>query len=167
MLTLLNFFPQMTSVFPFALLLCLSSGLLTAYGQACCPPGWRKFGSRCFAFYIQTKTWIDAETFCQTAGGNLASIHSDAEHQFIKAFIQQVAGTPRPSWIGGSDAVKEGTWLWTDGSKFNYKTWNVGEPNNCCGGEDCLTMNWPSGNNWNDWACTNQASFVCSKNLCV
>uniref|UniRef100_A0A8C9XK48 Galactose-specific lectin nattectin-like n=1 Tax=Sander lucioperca TaxID=283035 RepID=A0A8C9XK48_SANLU len=166
MLTLLNFFPQMTSVFPFALLLCLSSGLLTAYGEPSCPPDWTQFGSRCFAFYIQTKTWIDAETFCQTAGGNLASIHSDAEHAFIKAFINQVTGTPRTSWIGGFDAVKEGTWLWSDGSKFNYKSWGVGEPNNG-GVENCLEMNWGGAANWNDRPCTNQASFVCSKNLCV
>uniref|UniRef100_A0A8D0AG48 C-type lectin domain-containing protein n=1 Tax=Sander lucioperca TaxID=283035 RepID=A0A8D0AG48_SANLU len=111
---------------------------------------WTQFGSRCFAFYIQTKTWID--TFCQTAGGNLASIHSDTEHAFLKAFIFQETGTQRTSWIGGTDA---GTWLWSDGSKFNYKSWNAGEPNNA-GGEN---------SNWNDWACTNQASFVCSKNL--
>ncbi|XP_035859909.1 galactose-specific lectin nattectin-like isoform X3 [Sander lucioperca] len=153
----------MTSVFPFALLLCLSSGLLTAYGAPSCPPYWTQFGSRCFAFYIQTKTWIDAETFCQTAGGNLASIHSDTEHAFLKAFIFQETGTQRTSWIGGTDAVKEGTWLWSDGSKFNYKSWNAGEPNNA-GGENCLAMNWGAAN-WNDWACTNQASFVCSKNL--
>uniref|UniRef100_A0A8C9XM78 Galactose-specific lectin nattectin-like n=1 Tax=Sander lucioperca TaxID=283035 RepID=A0A8C9XM78_SANLU len=155
----------MTSVFLFALLLCLSSGLLTAYGEACCPPGWTQFGSRCFAFYIQTKTWIDAELFCQTAGGNLASIHSDAEHAFIKAFIQQVAGTQKTSWIGGSDAVKEGTWLWSDGSKFNYQSWGAREPNNL-GVENCIEMNW-GGANWNDAACNNGNSFVCSKNLCV
>ncbi|XP_028446708.1 galactose-specific lectin nattectin-like [Perca flavescens] len=156
----------MTSVFPLALLLCLSSGLLTAYGAAPCPPGWTQLGSRCFAFYIQTKTWSDAETVCQAAGGNLASIHSDAEHKFLKDFIIQVSGTQKTSWIGGTDAVKEGTWMWSDGSKFDYKSWNAGEPNNL-GGENCLTMNWPGANNWNDWACTNQASFVCSKNLCV
>ncbi|KAF1383067.1 hypothetical protein PFLUV_G00150460 [Perca fluviatilis] len=155
----------MASVFPFALLLCLSSGLMTAYGAPPCPTDWTQFGSRCFAFYIQTKTWIDAETFCISAGGNLASIHSDAEHGFLKSFIHQVTGAHTTSWIGGFDAVKEGTWMWTDGSKFNYKSWGAGEPNNCCGGESCLMMNWRD--NWNDAACTYQASFVCSKNLWV
>ncbi|XP_028447977.1 ladderlectin-like isoform X2 [Perca flavescens] len=155
----------MTSVFPLALLLCLSSGLLTTYGAASCPTDWTQFGSRCFAFYIQRKTWIDAETFCISAGGNLASIHSDAEHGFLKAFIFQVTGAHTTSWIGGFDAVKEGTWMWTDGSKFNYKSWGPGEPNGI-GHENCLTMNWRE--NWNDWPCsTNQASYVCSKNLYV
>ncbi|XP_028447797.1 galactose-specific lectin nattectin-like [Perca flavescens] len=157
----------MTSVFPLALLLCLSSGLLTAYGAPCCPSGWTQLDSRCFAFYIQTKTWSDAETFCIAAGGNLASIHSDAEHGFIKNYILQMTGVQKTAWIGGTDAVKEGTWFWSDGSNLDYACWNKGEPNNCCGGENCLTMNWAGANSWNDWACTSKASFVCSKNLCV
>ncbi|XP_039674649.1 galactose-specific lectin nattectin-like [Perca fluviatilis] len=153
----------MTSVFPFALLLCLSSGLLTAYGQASCPPGWTQFGSRCFGFYGQTKTWFDAEFFCQTAGGHLASIHSNVEHRFIRNYIKQVTGANRPAWIGGHDTVWVFWWLWTDGSYFDYTSWAAGEPNNYRGGEFCLLMNW--NDNWNDGTCSSQLSFVCSKNL--
>ncbi|XP_028447978.1 galactose-specific lectin nattectin-like [Perca flavescens] len=156
----------MTSVFPLALLLCLSSGLLTAYGAPPCPPNWTQFGSRCFAFYIQTKTWIDAETFCQTIGGNLASIHSAEENTFLRDFINQVTGTYKNAWIGGSDTVQEGTWMWTDGSKFNYKIFNAGQPDNAGGAENCLEMNFEV-KNWNDRTCSTPLSFVCSKNLCV
>ncbi|KAF1383042.1 hypothetical protein PFLUV_G00150160 [Perca fluviatilis] len=35
-----------------------------------------QFGSRCFSFNIQGKSWIDAENFCNSDGGNLASVHS-------------------------------------------------------------------------------------------
>ncbi|XP_078118853.1 galactose-specific lectin nattectin-like [Sander vitreus] len=153
----------MTSVFPFVLLLCLSSGLLTAYGQASCPPDWTQFGSRCFAFYIQPKAWIDAETFCQTAGGHLASIHSDEEHKFLKDYLNQVTGTIPEAWIGGTDAVKVFTWIWTDGSKFNFQIFNAGQPDNAGGAELCLEMNF-QGNNWNDRACSFPLSFVCAKN---
>uniref|UniRef100_A0A8C9XRJ8 C-type lectin domain-containing protein n=2 Tax=Sander lucioperca TaxID=283035 RepID=A0A8C9XRJ8_SANLU len=107
MLTLFNVFPQMASVFPFALLLCLSSGLLTAYGQASCPTGWTQFGSGCFSFNLDAKSWIDGETFCQTTGGTLASIHSAEEYTFIRNYIHQVTGTDKPAWIGGFDAVQE------------------------------------------------------------
>ncbi|XP_078118854.1 ladderlectin-like [Sander vitreus] len=151
----------MASVFPFALLLCLSSGLLSAYGAASCPPDWTQFGSRCFAFYIQTKTWIDAETFCQTAGGHLASIHSDEENTFLKDYINQVTGTNTQAWIGGSDAVQVFTWLWTDGSNFDYTSWTAGQPDDAGGKEKCLQMNW--NDNWNDLSCNNPLSFVCSK----
>ncbi|XP_039674647.1 galactose-specific lectin nattectin-like [Perca fluviatilis] len=153
----------MASVFLFSLLLCLSSGLLAA-GKPACPPGWTQFGSRCFAFYSQAKTWADAEFLCRHAHGNLASIHSAEEHAFLKNYIHQVTGTQRTSWIGGTDAVQVFRWLWTDRSHFTYTSWNAGEPNNHGGAEFCIVMNW-GGANWNDWACNNQASFVCSKNI--
>ncbi|XP_032394478.1 galactose-specific lectin nattectin [Etheostoma spectabile] len=157
----------MASVLPLAVCLCLSSGLLAAYGAPpACPPDWTQFGSRCFEFYIEPKSWLDAETACIAAGGNLASIRSAAEHAFLKEFINKVSGTHKTTWIGGSDAVKEGTWLWSDGSRFKYKSWNVGQPDNWFG-ENCLLMNWPQGNTWNDWGCNNLASFVCSKNVFV
>ncbi|XP_028447342.1 galactose-specific lectin nattectin-like [Perca flavescens] len=152
----------MASVFLFALLLCLSSGLLTA-GAASCPSGWTQLGSRCFAFYNQAKTWADAEFLCRGAGGHLASIRSAEEHAFLKNYINQVTGTQKTSWIGGTDAVQLFTWLWTDRSHFTYKSWNAGEPNNYGGAEFCIVMNW-GGANWNDWGCNKQASFVCSKN---
>ncbi|XP_028447706.1 galactose-specific lectin nattectin-like [Perca flavescens] len=72
--------------------------------EASCPPGWRQFGSRCFGFHMQTKTWINAEIFCQNAGGHLASIHSAAEHGFIRSLINQVSGANTQAWLGGSDA---------------------------------------------------------------
>uniref|UniRef100_A0A8C9Z6D1 C-type lectin domain-containing protein n=1 Tax=Sander lucioperca TaxID=283035 RepID=A0A8C9Z6D1_SANLU len=160
----------MASGFPFALLLCLSIGLLAAsvsknYGQTPCPPGWTQFGSRCFTFHIQTKSWPDAENFCIAAGGTLASIHSAAENTFLKNFINQVSGTYKNSWIGGFDVLK-GTWMWADGSKFDYRIFNAGQPDNTGGAENCLEMNF-GGHNWNDRPCGTPLSFVCSKNLCV
>ncbi|XP_039678405.1 galactose-specific lectin nattectin-like [Perca fluviatilis] len=120
----------MASVVPLALLLCLSSGLLTAYGQTSCPTGWTQFGSRCFSFNMGPKTWTDAEIVCQAAGGNLASVHSAEEHAFLRNYIKQVTGFYKTSWIGGFDAVKKGMWMWTDGSKFDYTSWTVGQPDN-------------------------------------
>ncbi|XP_028447359.1 galactose-specific lectin nattectin-like [Perca flavescens] len=114
----------------------------TAQRQASCPPEWTQFGSRCFSFYSETKTWIDAETFCQTAGGHLASIHSDEENTFLKDYINQVTGANTQAWIGGSDAVQVFTWLWTDGSNFDYTSWAAGEPDDAGGKEKCLEMNW-------------------------
>ncbi|XP_028447190.1 galactose-specific lectin nattectin [Perca flavescens] len=153
----------MTSVFPLALLLCLSSGLLTAYGHTPCPHGWRHCGSRCFSYNAGPKNWIDGEFFCISTGGNLASIHSAEEHEFIRHYIREVTGTDKNAWIGGHDGVKEGTFLWTDGSKFDFTSFATGEPNDFGAGEDCVVMNF-NGNNWNDGSCDNEAAFICSKN---
>uniref|UniRef100_A0A8C9ZB70 C-type lectin domain-containing protein n=1 Tax=Sander lucioperca TaxID=283035 RepID=A0A8C9ZB70_SANLU len=107
-----------------------------------CPPGWTQFGSRCFSFNFQGKSWVDAEVhFCKAAGGNLASVHSEEEHVFLRTFINQVTGENQTSWIGGFDSVQEGVWMWSDGSTFDYKQWGAGEPSS--GGTDhCLEMNY-------------------------
>ena len=31
--------------------------------------------------------------------------------------------------------------MWTDGSRFDYRRWGTGEPNNV-GVENCIEMNW-------------------------
>ncbi|XP_031150881.1 galactose-specific lectin nattectin-like isoform X2 [Sander lucioperca] len=161
----------MASGFLFALLLCLSIGLLAAScceetKSSCpgpCPPGWTQFGSRCFSFNIQGKSWTDAEIFCLSAGGNLASVHSEEEYFFLRDFIRRVSGANRISWIGGFDSVKEGVWMWSDGSIFDYKQWAAGEPNNLGGVEHCLEMNYLD--KLNDRPCQTVYPFLCSKNL--
>ncbi|XP_039674882.1 galactose-specific lectin nattectin-like [Perca fluviatilis] len=158
----------MASGFPFALLLCLSIGLLapSCYGQTSCPdpcpPGWTQFGSRCFSFYLQGKSWSDAENYCLFKGGNLASVHSVEEYEFLKTYINQVGGKIDSTWMGGFDSVQEGMWMWTDGSIFDYEHWAPGQPDNSHGGENCLESHLDT---WNDDSCDSKNTFVCSKNL--
>ncbi|XP_031150865.1 galactose-specific lectin nattectin-like isoform X1 [Sander lucioperca] len=169
MLTLFNIFPQMASGFPFALLLCLSIGLLapSCHGQTSCPgscpPGWTQFGSRCFSFNFQGKSWTDAENFCKSDGGNLASVHSEEEHVFLRDYIRKVTGENKKTWMGGFDSVQEGEWMWSDGSTFDYKHWSPGQPDNAGGVEHCLEMNYRD--KWNNAPCNIISPFLCSKNL--
>ncbi|XP_044207430.1 galactose-specific lectin nattectin-like, partial [Thunnus albacares] len=142
-----------------------------------CPPGWTQFGSRCFIFFRIARAWTDAEVSdatktiiplftlrtCISAGGNLASIHSADENSFLRNLVIRVTGHCLHTWIGGFDAVKEGTWMWTDGSRFDYRRWGTGEPNNV-GVENCIEMNF-RGSFWNDGRCSWTRPFVCAKDL--
>ena len=42
---------------------------------------------------------------CISIGGNLASIHSEDEQNFLRSVIVTVTGTNTRTWIGGYDAV--------------------------------------------------------------
>uniref|UniRef100_A0A3Q2EIN2 C-type lectin domain-containing protein n=1 Tax=Cyprinodon variegatus TaxID=28743 RepID=A0A3Q2EIN2_CYPVA len=98
--------------------LCVISGFVAApVCAAPCPPGWTQFGSRCFIFYYESRTWVDAEKFCISIGGNLASIHSSEENTFLSTMVERVTGRTRFTWVGGYDAVNDSTWLWSDGSE--------------------------------------------------
>jgi Lectin C-type domain len=55
-------------------------------------------------------------------------------------------------WLGASDLVQDGTWVWqTSGNVANYTKFQSGSPN---GGayEDCLLMSQENGD-WDDYDC--------------
>ncbi|XP_015209614.1 lactose-binding lectin l-2-like [Lepisosteus oculatus] len=126
--------------------------------QGTCPPGWESFRNRCFQYVAQEKPWAEAETECIRLGGNLASVHSEEENTFLVQLIK--SKRPYPAWLGGSDCQKEGTWLWSDGSKWDYTKWNPTEPNSS-GVENCIHTFWAQ-LNWNDIACNNRYPFICA-----
>ncbi|XP_034551047.1 galactose-specific lectin nattectin-like isoform X2 [Notolabrus celidotus] len=150
-------------------LLSLTSGLFIAGAMSeetvpACPPGWTQFGSRCFIFHRSAKRWVDAESHCIKIGGNLASIHSSEENYFLNNLIARVTNNAHlRTWIGGYDAVQEGKWLWSDGTRFDYLRWGPGEPNNL-GTEHCIVMNW-AGSYWNDIRCYYHFPYVCAKDV--
>ncbi|XP_071372768.1 ladderlectin-like [Centroberyx affinis] len=106
-----------------------------------CLSGWSQYGSRCFVFQNNPKTWTDAEQHCLNFGANLASIHSFGEYQFIQEMVRWSTGSFSRTWIGGTDAVKNFVWFWSDGSRFDYKLWASGEPTNYGNTEHCVEIN--------------------------
>ncbi|XP_031416906.1 ladderlectin-like isoform X2 [Clupea harengus] len=127
-----------------------------------CPRYWFRYGTRCFKFVSEARSWAKSESHCVAMGGNLASVHSIVEHSFIQELIREhTQGTPR-TWIGGYDAVEEGRWLWSDGSRFDYTDWSPGEPNNQYGGEHCIEINFGGRLLWNDLSCKRLLPSVCA-----
>ncbi|KAK9961607.1 hypothetical protein ABG768_009381 [Culter alburnus] len=129
-----------------------------------CDSGWAAHGCRCFKFFNTPKTWIEAEKTCLAYNGNLASVHTHSEYTFIQNLTQDANHALTEAWIGGSDAVLEGTWLWSDGSRMNFELWAPGQQDvNNKPHEDCLGMNFGSSGNWNDYTCDWNMTFVCVK----
>lgn len=88
------------------------------------------------------RTWL-GET------GYLATVTSAEENAFLVALSTDLG------WLGGSDAGAEiNEFSWRTGPEagqvLTYTHWNSGEPNNCCGGENYLQINWGGPGGWND-----------------
>jgi len=75
-------------------------------------------------------SWQEARDYCAALDGHLVTIDSLAENQFVFDLLPW-------SWLGATDEVSEGTWLWVTGEPWNYENWADGEPNNCCPPENC------------------------------
>uniref|UniRef100_A0AAY5L9C5 C-type lectin domain-containing protein n=1 Tax=Esox lucius TaxID=8010 RepID=A0AAY5L9C5_ESOLU len=109
-----------------------------------CPHGWANYGKVCYQYVSILASWTDAELICLQLGGNLASVHSLSEYNFL---------------------LSEGVWLWSDGSRFTYQKWNRGEPNNAGGRENCMQMNFGAEGGQNDSNCVLQNPFMCARKL--
>ncbi|XP_067381271.1 ladderlectin-like isoform X1 [Channa argus] len=124
--------------------------------------GWSRINGRLFYYVPKPMTWTQAEKYCQSIGANLASVHSRYEYKRIQKLIFVATHAKRETWIGGSDAQQERTWLWSDGSVFRYSYWCPREPNNYHGRQHCLQMNhraWC----WDDLECYARRPSVCAK----
>ncbi|XP_064876573.1 lactose-binding lectin l-2-like [Oncorhynchus nerka] len=132
--------------------------------QNSCPMGWYDFNGRCYKYVATPLNWPDAESYCVTQGANLASVHSEAEHQFIKILIQRFDPAERGTWMGLSDIHVEGRWMWSDGSKVDFIPWHPSQPD---GGrsQNCVITNHFDPR-WNDQDCNYSHAFVCAERLC-
>ncbi|XP_020513618.2 ladderlectin isoform X1 [Labrus bergylta] len=137
---------------------------LTVQRSSGCSSGWTQYNGRCFLYFPTAMRWADAERNCQSQGGNLASVHSFDEYHFIQRMIARRTGGYPLTWIGGSDAQRERTWLWSDGSHFNFSNWCRRNPNNMFN-QDCLMMNFSRYKCWDDNQCYKYFPFVCAKKL--
>ncbi len=139
------------------LLLLITMGLFSLSALASDRLVWEGNGHS-YQRFENTVSWTEAQTYCESQSGYLATITSKEEKIFI--FLQ--LGTIGLVWLGGTDAGHEGTWSWVTNEPWNYSNWDEGEPNNGYGNENYLLMNYYG--TWNDMSLDNRLWFVCEWN---
>jgi hypothetical protein len=122
----------------------------------------------CYVMFIGPATRDQGRASCKSLLGDkaeLASVQSADENTLIANLI----GTTT-SFLGGTDEVTEGTFLWPDGSPVVFTNWNMGEPNNGPGfEEDCIVMLGNVFGKWDDRPCapppvgTGAYGYVCER----
>jgi len=111
-------------------------------------------------FSMRGLNWENARRECLGYGGDLVSIASQSEMNFVynkssKVWIPHY-------WIGLNDQRNESQFVWSDGTPYNasvYSNWYPKEPNNQ-GGEDCVEM---YGTSWNDLNCKTEYGYICER----
>ncbi|KAI8488339.1 Collectin-11 [Branchiostoma belcheri] len=83
-----------------------------------CPCGYERFSDMCYKISTDNKNYTDAKSACHADGGHLAMPKDKATNDFLGKQLRA-----RPSrymyyfaWIGLTDQVTEGTWMWEDGT---------------------------------------------------
>ncbi|XP_063816089.1 C-type mannose receptor 2 [Pseudophryne corroboree] len=125
-----------------------------------CDPGWQSYGTNCYRLNSENKSWQDARKMCVRSDGNLASIHSLLELEFVTKQIKQDV---EELWIGLNDIKHQMHFEWSDGSAVTFTLWHPFEPNNFRDSmEDCVTIWGPEGK-WNDSPCNQTLPSICKK----
>ena len=128
-------------------------------------------GSR-YELYDIALSWEEAEAFCESMGGHLATISSPQENDTVLSLID---GRTSYSWIGAKYDETRRAWSWITGETFDFSNWAKGEPSNKDGASSVsepYAMIYPldygtatNKGRWNDIVgVDNQISFYCRYN---
>ena len=125
-----------------------------------CQDDWTYFKGYCYRKVSSCDSWNESQQTCTALEANLPSIHSQEEN----VYVQSLHGGEH-SWLGLSDIKSEGTFVWSDGTLFDFHYWAKHQPNNFHN-EDCVhTLGFLQDHTyeWNDINCTDCHRFTCKR----
>ena len=123
-------------------------------------------------------TWTEARNFALSTGGDLVSLNTSAENNFVFSQIGTSASVNGPAlwyqlggdyfgpYIGlfqqpGSPEPGQG-WQWVDGNSLSYTSWYSGQPDNAT--NDDVVFYFNNLNQWGDTLNCSTLSYPCSSN---
>lgn len=124
-----------------------------------CSRDWLYRDGSCYRAYNPEKSWNKALEYCQEKEGQLLSINSDREQQFV----YQNMAVNKTLWIGLVKDRGLGIFRWSNGQRLTFTNW-IEKPN-ISGHEDCGEMTDYSvfHGQWNDNTCSTKLPFICEK----
>lgn len=121
------------------------------------PPAEAKsFNGKKYLVYEDRCSWKTARERCKQLGGQLVVIHDKETQEFITTLANG-----RSVWLGATDEVKEGRWVWVDGTEMDFRHFHKGEPNNANNKEHMAVMTKGGGGRWSDVRELNETNYVC------
>ncbi|XP_051783572.1 C-type lectin domain family 4 member C-like [Erpetoichthys calabaricus] len=141
-----------------------------------CPQSSLLFDSKCYFFFTDKMNWSKSQDNCTSIRGHLAIIESKKEQEFLISNLGNKTDEEKSYWIGLSDQVTEGHFLWVDnrpqdskGRFWGLREYDHGqEPDNWTdpvhnpAGEDCVHLNKSEHySGWYDNNCEIQMKRIC------
>ncbi len=128
---------------------------VTASGQ---DPVWQisPINGHWYALTLSNGSWTDAQAQAQAWGGNLATIRTPSENDWLLGFGSGSSPTNK-LWMGlwqdtadPSYSEPSGGWKWIDGDPSTWTNWNSNEPNDQSNTEHFGEFTFQTPGKWND-----------------
>lgn len=113
------------------------------------------FNGHTFKYFSTPLTWSEAKSACEAMEGHLATSTSEEKNTFLSSITSDFA------WLGATDELEEGTWLWVTGEEWSYTSWPEGSPDNANNNEHYLEINRFGAGSWNDRTATAMEGYIC------
>ncbi len=96
--------------------------------------------------------WLQCRDAAIMRGGQLVTIRSDSENEWLANTFLPSAQNDWGLWIGLNDLSQSGTWTWVGGQADEYRRWSRSEPNNIGRENYVHMMRFASiKGEWNNW----------------
>ena len=130
-------------------------------------PGLTYYGTYNYNYYYTSNIDADAPTAisnCSAVGGHLVTVLNDFEENvYVSSILPGIH-----FWIGYTDELVEGTFVWVDGSTSTYTNWANNDSNNSgpSANEDYTLINASGSGDgyWNDGDNNSSFPYVCEFN---
>ena len=121
-----------------------------------CKTGWQEWNQACYKLTKDFTTFSNASSICRQNGAELVSIASLQENEFVHNVSEG-----EDVLIGLRAAKASDSFVWSDGSTFDYSRWEDGKPKGNCGVDGCCVILVETTGRWNDTPCEMWNPFVC------
>ena len=104
--------------------------------------------------------WLDAQSNCAIWGGDLTSITTKRENDYLNTIITNSVGN---CWIGLNDRDVEGTYTWIDGRTVSYTNWTSTPSDDT--NSNCVQIKNAGNGMWESVSCDMTLNaFLCQRN---
>ena len=108
-----------------------------------------QFGDSAYVL-VEGPSWEEAQANAEKLGGNLVTINSQEENDFLSTFDNgNASDATNWKWIGFTDEEDEGTWKWSSGEEATFEGWTGPQPDdnhssgiNSPNGQDFAKILW-------------------------
>ena len=103
--------------------------------------------------------WLDAQSSCAIWGGDLTSITTERENNYLNTLITSSVGN---CWIGLNDRDVEGMYTWIDGTTVSYTNWTSTQSDDT--NSNCVQINNAGNGIWESVSCDMTLNvFLCKR----
>ncbi|XP_075685466.1 secretory phospholipase A2 receptor isoform X2 [Rhinoderma darwinii] len=127
-----------------------------------CESDWIPYNQRCCQLQKEDLGWSEASAACHSDGGELMSVNSLADVEFLVHFLDHE--NVNEIWIGMSSKNRDPVeFQWSNASAVTLTSWQRHEPNISLEGSDFCVSAQRADGNWKVTPCSRKLSSLCQK----